>query len=98
MNYKSLLLLGMFFFISIIADAQKILQIEKYGNPNAIKFYIGHDITYQLIGEKDWQTETIRDIFLSENAVLLTHNLVKIEDIGAIRTFKNRNWSKSKIR
>ena len=89
------LLLALFFLGASSVFAQKILQIEKYGNPKARKYFIGDEITYQLKGEKDWFTETIEDIILSENAVLFTHHLVKIEDIGAIKTYKNRRWSKS---
>jgi len=93
--YCSIFLL-FFLFPNPSLFAQKLLQIEKVGTLKTQRFYIGDEVVFQLVGEKEdyWYREHIEDILVDAKSVLFTHRVVKIADIAKIRTFNNRSWSK----
>lgn len=80
--------------ISSPVIAQKVLQMEKYGKLKTKKYFIGQDLVFQLNGKKDWYHETIQDILVDEKLILFPTRIVKLEDITAIKSFKNRGWSR----
>lgn len=89
-------LFGLIFFLACthFLFGQKFLQMEKYGSLKVKKYYIGDDITYQVAGDKTWYTETIQDLIIDENILLLANRYVKITDIAKIKSFKSAKWSK----
>lgn len=87
------LLLTFFCCFSITIFGQKSLQIEKLHSPKTWKFYPGNEITFQLKSGQ-WYTRYIEDVSYDNNWVLFPNGHVPITDIQAMKTFKNRDWSR----
>ncbi|MFT5164844.1 MAG: hypothetical protein ACI8P3_000067 [Saprospiraceae bacterium] len=89
-------LIGLILFLAFsnLVYGQKFLQMEKYGSLKVKKYYLGDEITYQINGDKTWYTETIQDLIIEENIILLANRYLKISDIKTIKSFKSREWSK----
>lgn len=83
-------------FISNSATAQKLLQIEKVGTLKTQRYYIGDEVIFQLVGDQEnyWYRERIVDILVDSKSVLFTNRVIKIADIGKIRSFKSQGWSR----
>ena len=77
-----------------IATGQKFLQLEKVNSPKTRKYSPGHEITFQL-SNKQWYTRTIKDISYQQHLILFAEGLVHVDSITALRSFKNRRWSRS---
>ena len=81
-------------FFPLLLTAQKVMQLEKYGKVKAQKFFIGDEITYQLVDDDYWRTAAITDINPENNYILLDERLVSINKIIGLKSFKNQGWSK----
>ena len=75
--------------------SQKVLQMEKYGKLKTTKYFIGDKLVFQLKGDDYWYHETIQDIYVNENTILFTNRVIKVDQIVAIKSYKNRNWSRN---
>jgi len=89
------LILSLFLLCSVLASAQVVLQMEKYGTPKTKKFYTGQKITYLLNGQTEWFDGTIDDLITDRNLVVFDKRYTKLEDIAGIRTYQNRAWSRA---
>ncbi|MFK7933034.1 MAG: hypothetical protein AB8G22_05950 [Saprospiraceae bacterium] len=77
------------------SSAQKVLQLEKYGNlKKTRKYYIGQEVTYQLKGDDLWYTLPIERIIEEENIVVFNDRFVKLDSIRAIKSFHTRDRSR----
>ncbi|MCB9265203.1 MAG: hypothetical protein H6558_09280 [Lewinellaceae bacterium] len=86
-----------FLFPMLLASAwlhaQKVLQIEKYGNPRAEKIFIGDPVTYQLKGEDIFHDSYIEDIRVEDSLLVLDDRYVNVFDISALRY--ERTWPRA---
>lgn len=72
-------------------SAQKVLQLETYGNlKKTRKYYVGDEVTYQIKGEQFWYTLPIERIIEAENIIVFRDRFVKIDQIAALKSFHNR--------
>ena len=81
-------------FMGISSGAQKMLQIERLHSPKTIKFYKGSEITFQE-KEGQWYTRVLSDLSYENNWLLFPDGKVDLDDVSAIRSFKNKRWSSS---
>ena len=84
------------FLIALITPltAQKVLQIEKYGNiKKTRKYYVGDEVAYQLKGDDLWYSLPIERIIVEENIVVLRDRFIKLDQIRAFKSFHNRALS-----
>jgi len=81
--------------LPILCNAQKVLQLEKRGSAKTTKFVAGNEIVYQMQGDDIWYTATIEEIRADAGFIMLNDRLVSVEKIAAIKSFKNRRWSRS---
>lgn len=92
MRYPILLF---FLIFTTTLSAQKVLQLETYGNiKKTRKYYIGSEMTYQLKGDDLWYTLPIERIIVDENIVVFRDRYVKLDQIVAIKSFHNRGRSR----
>lgn len=70
--------------------AQKVLQIETFGDPITEKISIGSFLTYQIKDDDIWYEGYIRDLRLDLDVIELDDRFVNINDIQAFRY--KRNW------
>lgn len=75
---------------SSLLPAQKVLQIEKYGKPQAEKMYIGDPITFQLRNEDVFHSSYIEDIRVEDSLLVLSDRYVNVHNITALRI--ERTW------
>ena len=66
-------------------NAQKVLQIEKYGKAKTEKLYIGQFVTYKVKDDDAWRDAYIEDLLVDQNVVQLGPIYVNIDDIEAFR-------------
>jgi hypothetical protein len=85
---------SLLFFIGITfyVNAQKILQIERYGSPKTKKIYIGERITYKLKNDEVWYSGVIEDLVTDKNLIALNDRYVPMDSIEAFR--RPVGWSK----
>jgi len=86
----------LFLFFCLISGSvfgQKLLQIEKLHSPKTWKFFVGNKITFQTT-DGQWYTRYIEDVSYENNWIIFPNGHIPVSDIKAIRTFKNRNWSR----
>ncbi len=71
--------------LSIQAQGQKLLQIEKAGSLRTQKIPVGEVLTYRLEGDDTWYSgEMVR--LLPEDSVILFHNrMVRVDQVAAFR-------------
>lgn len=74
-------------------SAQKVLQIETYGNPKTKKIYIGDEITYRLEGQETFQTYVIENILVDQNLLAVKDRYVPVGDIIEFR--REQTWSRA---
>ncbi|GAB5551602.1 MAG: hypothetical protein Sapg2KO_11930 [Saprospiraceae bacterium] len=72
--------------------AQKVLQIEKFGDPVTEKINIGAFLTYQLKNDDIWSQGYIRDLRIDLDVIELDDRFVNINDIAAFQY--RRTWPK----
>ncbi|MEM8523803.1 MAG: hypothetical protein AAGG68_04125 [Bacteroidota bacterium] len=90
MKYIYLLLL----LSPCLLSAQKVLQLEKRGSAKTQKMVVGTELVYQMQGDDVWYRGTIEEIRPDAGFITLSDRLVSVEKIGAIKSFKNRGWSR----
>lgn len=73
--------------------AQKVLQIEKYGNPKSEKIHIGSLIDYRLEGEDAFREGYIEGFRLEDSLIVFGDRYVKVHDIAELRF--PRTWGKA---
>lgn len=76
-------------------SAQKVLQIEKRNSSKTEKIKIGNQIIYKIKNDDIWYEATIEDISPDEGYLILHNRVVNVEDITALKSYKNRDWSRS---
>ncbi len=91
-----LILLTIFLCSVFLSTAlcQKVLQMEKYGKLKTKKYFIGEELVFQLKGDDYWYHETIQDLYVDEHTILFTNRVIKVDQIVAIKSYKNRAWSR----
>lgn len=73
--------------------AQKVLQIEKYGNPKSEKIHIGSILDYRLAGEEDFREGYIEDFKVEDSLIVFGDRYVNVNDIAELRF--PRSWGKA---
>jgi competence protein ComGC len=76
MRLSLLIFLGLLF--SMPANAQKVLQIEKYGSAQTQKIQRGQYLTYKLKGNDSFSVGYIEDIFVEDSLLQLGDRYVNI--------------------
>ena len=79
---------------SAAVQAQKVLQIERYGSPKTKKYFIGDVLTYQLKDDDTWYEGEIVDVNADDNIVVFHNRYARVEDIRAFRYDNPQKWSK----
>lgn len=87
MRYLILLLLCISCFVSTIY-AQKVLQIEKYGQAKTEKIFIGEGIEYRLKDSEGWRYAVIEDLDIEQNLIVLADRFLDPEKIDAFRYYR----------
>ena len=87
---RPLLFFFLLLFLFPAAQAQRILQIERYGRPKTTKIFIGEEISYRLKGNEFWHTAVIEDLLVDNNLLVLDDRYVKMEEIESLRYY--RSW------
>ena len=82
-----------FMLFALNVFGQKFLQIERLHSPKTIKFQAGNEITFQT-ADGQWYTRVIEDVNYENEWVMFPDGHTPISDIRAIKTFKNKQWSK----
>ena len=85
---RYLLLFPLLFLFFGIIQAQKVLQIERYGSPKTEKIFIGEGIEYQLKGEESWRYAVIEDINVEQNLIVLADRYLDPQKIAAFRYYR----------
>lgn len=68
--------------------AQIFLQLEKFENPVAEKYFIGDYIIYKHADYDDaWRKEKIERIDLTTRSIMTSGSFVTIDQIGQVRTY-----------
>jgi len=91
MKYIYLILL----LFPCLLSAQKVLQLEKRSSVKTKKMTIGTELFYQMQEDDVWYQGTIQEIRAEEGFIVLNDRLISVEKIGAIKSFKDRDWSRS---
>lgn len=72
--------------MSIMAQAQKLLQVEKSGTLRTHKLYIGDPITFTLKNDQSgWYHRYIDDINIERGTLLFKNTSIHIDSIAAIK-------------
>ncbi|NRB61664.1 MAG: hypothetical protein HRU40_01295 [Saprospiraceae bacterium] len=83
-------LFTIFFLFPHAVSAQKFLQIERKGSARTKKIPLNTELTYRILGDDYWYTNTTRDYLTDVDLIAFEDRFVNINDI---RSFKNeRNW------
>lgn len=88
MRYLSLLFLLGISLSASPAHAQKVLQIEKYGQAKTEKIYIGTGIEYRLKDSKEWRYAVIEGLNTDQNLIVLADRYLDPEKIDAFRYYR----------
>lgn len=87
-NWIGVFTLNLFFICLLpsISNSQKLLLIEQSNVVKPIKLTIGDQLVFRLEGEEDyWYKRTITDLLPEGNSLMLDHQLVRLEDISALK-------------
>ena len=85
-----LLLSSCFLLLFYSASAQKVLQIEKFGNPYSEKIQLGSYLTYQVKNDDIWYQGYMRDLRIEQNVIEFDDRFVNIAEITAFQY--ERRW------
>jgi hypothetical protein len=81
-------------FIPPPATAQKVLLIEKAGNPRTERISLFDEITFTLKGDdRIWYKRQILDMDVNAQLLLLGDTWTPITDISRIRLIRQRTWA-----
>ena len=84
-----LLLLTALFLNCFLLQGQVFVQLELFNDPSAKKYTIGDKITYRMnYSEKDWYKGTIKEILIAENTLILSNDIVAINDISDFMLYR----------
>lgn len=72
-------------FLPLLLPAQRILLLEKKGNPRPERIYIGDRITYRLAGEDDWLEAEIYDLQEEQQLIVLEDRYVPLARVADLR-------------
>jgi hypothetical protein len=87
------MLIGIIYPLGI--QAQKVLQIEKYGRTKTTKFYIGDEVTFSLKDQpKQYYTRDILELYPEAGTIQFAGGAVALDQIAAIRFKGSNNWAK----
>lgn len=81
-----------FTLIACFANAQKVLQIEKYGSAKTRKIFIGQSITYKLKNDDIWYEGTLGDLDVEKNLIVFSDRYVPVDSIEAFR--RPKAWAR----
>lgn len=97
MNLLPKYLLFFFCFLAILpAEGQRFLQLEKANSMKRFKFAEGDELTYKIKSDPGyWYTQKIHQIQVDDGILVMDIGYVNIDEIIAIKTFKNQDWSKA---
>lgn len=94
--------LALFFMMAMIAlpvicEAQKVVQIERYGRSKTIKYGVGDELTYSLKSAPgDYYTSTILELYPDLQSILFdSGGAVQIDQIAAFRYPRSNRWAKN---
>lgn len=75
------------FFVAFLCslNAQKILQIEKFGKAKTQKIYIGETIFIQTAENPDWFAAEIEDMLPDAQAIVFYDRIIQVKDITAVK-------------
>lgn len=83
-----LILLATMLCVSAAGGAQVLLQLEKYNNPRAEKYYLGDRLIYKHADYPDeWRKEKIQQIIPVDNKLITSASYLDISEIAAVRTY-----------
>lgn len=80
-------------FLSIIISsyqlgAQKMLLLEKYGDPTPQKIYLGTELEVKLKEEEGWRKAYLEDIIAEQKLMLLGNSYISTEQVEKIRFYR----------
>jgi hypothetical protein len=85
------ILIALCLFPGQVTEAQKLLLIEKAGNPRTEKIAMYDELTFQLHDdEAGWYTRQILDMDVNGQLILLGNSWVAIKDISRIKLKRQR--------
>jgi hypothetical protein len=94
--------LALFFMIAMIAlpvlcEAQKVVQIERYGRSKTVKYGVGDELTYSLkSAPREFYTSTIMDLYPDLQSILFdSGGAVEVDQIAAFRYPRSNRWAKN---
>lgn len=86
-----LLLSVALFLVSVsLLTAQKFLQVERINKAKTEKIPLNTELTYRILDDDYWYTNTTRDYLVAENLIAFEDRFVNIQDITAFRY--TRQW------
>lgn len=96
----SLRLITAFMFICILfpgeIQAQKVLQIEKYGRSKTTKFFIGDEVTFSLKDHpRQYYTRDILELYPEAGTIQFAGGAIALDQIAAIRFNGSNKWAKN---
>lgn len=87
-------LITAFFFLAMLCPlylpAQKFLQIERKGSAKTKKIPLNTELTYRILNDDYWYTNTTRDYLVEENLIAFEDRFVNINDITSFQY--ERSW------
>lgn len=86
-------LLCLVLFSAFALSAQKVLQVEKFGDPESQKIQIGAILDYRLKGEEVFREGYIEDIRVEDSLIVFGDRYVNVNDIAVLRF--PRTWGKT---
>lgn|GEM_PF-1128443 len=78
------------FFGASHAGAQKFMQIERINRAKTEKIPRNTELTYQIMGDEYWYTNTVRDYLVEDDLIQFEDRFVNINNITAFRY--EREW------
>ncbi len=82
------------FFLSILLwtsslDAQKMLQLDRFGKKKASYIKVGQEIEFRLKGDDYFYVLPVRDLDAEKNLIIFDTGEINIDDIEEIKLKKN---------
>lgn len=82
-----LALLTLLLFGATLVQAQIFLQLEKFENPRAEKYFIGDYFIYKHADfDDEWRKEKIESIDLESKTVFTSASAIQVDEFGQVRT------------
>ncbi len=84
-NIMRIFITFLFILSCFIADAQKFIQMDAFGKKKAIRFYVGDELTFRVVGDDYFHTVIIQGLNTEKGLIKLNHGQVRLSDITEIR-------------